>query len=272
MYESYWQLETKPFEDTSDTHFYYPGEAHQGALLKLRYAIENRRAAALLTGSAGLGKTLLAQSLLRQLPDEYAPRVHLVYPEMPPGELIAYLADELTGEHSTSTPSTQQSVRRIEQALHENMDEDRHAVVVLDEAHMLRENGTLETARLLLNFQRELQPALTLLLVGQPSLLPTLDRMPTLNGRLSVKCLLRPFTLEETISYVEHRLHAAGAEQPIFDTAGLEAVHYLSQGVPREINRLCDLALLIGYAEEQPTLSAPQIEAVSEELVTVAPE
>jgi hypothetical protein len=35
---------------------------------------------------------------------------------------------------------------------------------------------------------------------------------------------------------------------------------------------LGDLALLIGYAEEQPIISAAQIEAVAEELVAVAPE
>ena len=43
MYESYWQLDRRPFENTSDPQFYYPGESHQGAMLKLRYAIENRK-------------------------------------------------------------------------------------------------------------------------------------------------------------------------------------------------------------------------------------
>ena len=98
------------------------------------------------------------------------------------------------------------SVRRIERALSENEKAGHHAVVTVDEAHLLRDMGTLETMRLLLNFQVESQPALTLLLVGQPSLLANLDRMPGLEERLGVKCLLRPFTEEETISYVTHRL------------------------------------------------------------------
>jgi general secretion pathway protein A len=46
----------------------------------------------------------------------------------------------------------------------------------------------------------------------------------------------------------------------------------LTGGNPRRVNRLCDLALLIGYAEEQVRINAPQIEAVCTELVTVAPE
>jgi len=271
MYESYWQLETKPFEDTSDARFYYPSEVHQGALLKLRYAIENRRGAALLTGATGLGKTLLVQALAAQLPSEFSPLVHLVFPDMPSDQLLAYLAGSLTGEATATMPSVQQSVRRLERALEENAEMGGHAVVVIDEAHLLRDT-TLETVRLLLNFHKDLAPSMTLLLVGQPSLLPTLDRMLDLNGRMSVKCLLRPFTTEETMGYVSHRVSAAGADKPIFDSKALEAIHYYSQGVCRTINRICDLALLIGFAEEQSEIKAEQIEAVSEELITVTPE
>ena len=58
MYETYWRLTQKPFENAADPRFYYPAESHQAALLKLRYAIENRRGAALLAGPSGSGKTL----------------------------------------------------------------------------------------------------------------------------------------------------------------------------------------------------------------------
>jgi general secretion pathway protein A len=273
MYESYWQLREKPFENTSDPRFYYPSEVHQGALLKLRYVIENRRGGALLAGGAGLGKTLLVQSLIRQLPDTFAPVVHVVFPQMPQDQLLAYLADELTGgQPASSSPSVERSVRWIEHALEDNTKAGRHAVVVVDEAHLLHDTGALESMRLLLNFELASRPGLTLLLVGHPSLLPVLDRMPGLEERLGVKCLLRPFQMEETISYVSHRLTAAGAQRTIFDPQALEAVHHLSQGVPRRINRLCDLAMLISYAEEQQTILAVHVEAVSEELVAVRPE
>ncbi len=29
MYESYWQLRQKPFENCADPRFYYPGQPHQ---------------------------------------------------------------------------------------------------------------------------------------------------------------------------------------------------------------------------------------------------
>lgn len=274
MYESYWQLTRKPFENAFDARSYYPSEVHQGALLKLRYGIENRRGAVLLSGAAGLGKTLLVESLRRQAPDAIAPFVHLVFPQMPADQLLAYIAGELAAAAGTTaaTDSLQQSVRTIKQILADNTRAGHHAVVVVDEAHLLSGRDGFETLRLLLNFETEGQPGLTLLIAGQTGILPTLDRMPGLEQRLGVKCLLRPFNLEETISYISHRLTAAEAKRQIFDSAAMETVFHLTHGVPREINRLCDLALLIAYAEEQPSITASQVEAVSAELVTVAPE
>src|SRR5688572_21938849 len=128
MYESYWQLETKPFEHLSDARFYYPGEAHQGALLKLRYAVESQRGAALLTGAAGVGKTLLVQALARQLGERYAPFVRLVFPQMPPDQLLAYLAGRLTGSRAEHAPVAE-SLRLIEDALNENVKAGRRAVL-----------------------------------------------------------------------------------------------------------------------------------------------
>jgi type II secretory pathway predicted ATPase ExeA len=274
MYESYWQLGRKPFENSFDARSYYPSEVHQGALLKLRYGIENRRGAVLLSGAAGLGKTLLVESLRRQAPESISPFVHLVFPQMPADQLLAYIASELAAAANTAvtTDSLQQSVRAIEQILAANAQQGRHAIVVVDEAHLLSGREGFETLRLLLNFETDGQPSITLLICGQTAILPTLDRMPGLEQRLGVKCLLRPFNLEETVSYISHRLTAAEAKKPIFDSAAMEAVFHLTHGVPREINRLCDLALLIAYAEEQPGISAAQVEAVSAELVTVAPE
>ena len=143
---------------------------------------------------------------------------------------------------------------------------------MIDEAHLLEDCGALETLRLLLNFEVAGQPALTLVLVGQMSLVSAVGRLPSLEERIAVKALVRSFTADETADYVRHRLNAAGATREIFTPDALEALHYLGHGVARQINRLGDLALLVGYADELPRLTAQQIEAVSEELVTIAAE
>lgn len=288
MYEAYWQLARKPFEPTSEQNDYYPSETHQGAMLKLRYAVENRRGAALLVGPGGTGKTMLVSTLGRSLPPSFSPFVHMVFPQLSPAELVRYLADELAAPSNLAGAAKIQptsaitnttlpgetgldfTIRRIQNFLAENTRQGRHAVIAVDEAQLLASCDTLETIRLLLNFESAGKPGLTLLLIGQGSLLPTLSRMPGLDERFGVKTLLRPLTQDETASYIMHRLRAAGATRTIFDPLALETIHTLTHGIPRQINRLCDLALLIGFAEELPTISGAHVEAVCEELVAVA--
>lgn len=273
MYESFWQLEAKPFETGCDPKYFFSAEAHQAALLKLRYTAENRRGGAVLAGAPGVGKSLLVQLLRHSLDENVGPIVQLLFPRMATGELLAYLADELCESPlARGTPGVQESVRRIQGFLAKNAERGRHALVFVEEAHSIEDADTLEALRMLLNFEFDGRPALTFVLVGQPGLLTTMQRMPHLEERLDVKCLLRPFVRSETAAYVEHRLRTAGAAKRLFSDEALDALHEISGGIPRRINRLCDLALLIGYAEELDVLAPSHLHSVQRELVPVGVE
>jgi type II secretory pathway predicted ATPase ExeA len=271
MYLNYWQLATKPFEPFAVGEMFFPCESHEAALLKLRYAVENRRGAVLLAGPAGLGKTMLVRRFCVELDATYSPQAHLVFPQMSSRDLLAYLAEQL-GAPAAQPPrfTVDESVRRLETLLRQNAEHGHHAVVVIDEAHLLEDCGALETLRLLLNFEFEGRPALTLVLVGQMSLVSAVGRLASLDERLAVKSLLRSFTPDETGDYVRHRLRVAGATRDIFTADAIEALHYLGHGTARQINRLADLGLLVGYADSLPRLTAQEIEAVSEELVAIS--
>ncbi len=270
MYEQYWGLDRKPFEPGWDEIFYYPGESHQGTLLKLRYALESRHEAALLCGPSGSGKTLLVRNLLHQLPDWLTPRVHVVFPTMDRRELLAFLAHELTGtEDYADIRSVDHNLNRIHIALSTQADRGRHAVVVVDEAHTIVDHETLESMRMLLNLQHQERPVLSLVLAGQPTLLKPLTRNPSFDQRLCVKALLQPWDEEGTISYINHRLSAAGASRTIFSEGALEQVHSRAQGIARSINRLCDLVLLVGYAEGLEKIERDHVDSVFNELIAL---
>ena len=104
--------------------------------------------------------------------------------------------------------------------------------------------------RLLLNFASQGPPDVSLLLVGGPEVLLRLP--PGLLDRLTARCLLGPLEEAETSTYVLGRLAAAGAAVPLFGGDELAALHRAADGLPRRLNRLADLALLIAYAEGLP--------------------
>ncbi len=273
MYEAHWHLTTKPFEPSGDTPWYYPSEPHQAALLKLRYAVESRRSAALLTGGTGLGKSMLIGALRKQLAERCGPFAHVVLPQVSTRELLAYIANELGAPLiDSATLSAEESLRRVQLVLAEAAQSGKHPVLAIDEAHLFVDPAATEVLRLLLNLSDEGPANLTILLIGQTSLLTVLDRQPALEERLSVKVLLRPLTLDESSSYIMHRLGAAGARREIFTTDALNRIHELAGGNPRRINRLCDLVLLMGFAEQRERIRAEQVEQVSNELVTVTPD
>jgi general secretion pathway protein A len=271
MYLDYWQLTNRPFEPSANRATFFSCETQEAALLKLRYAVENRRGAVLLAGPAGVGKTMLLQLFCGELADSFRPRVHLVFPQMSSRDLLVYLAEQLGAPPADPPRHTiEESIRRLESVLRQNAEKGRHAVVVVDEAHLLEDCGALETLRLLLNFESAGQPALTLILVGQMNLVSAVGRSTSLEERIAVKALVRSFTPEETTAYVQHRLNMAGAAREIFTPDAIEALHYLGHGTARQINRLGDLALLVGFADRLAQLTAREIEAVSDELITIA--
>ena len=274
MYERHWNLSGRPFENWCDSRFFFPSDVHQTAMLKLRYGIENRRAALALCGDSGMGKTMLVETLASDLPEEITPITRVVFPRLSGDQLMGYVADEMTGEESDGRESAVQSLRRIEHFLKENTEAGKHGLLIVDEAHLLTIPEQLETLRLLLNIrtaQTQAEAAWTMLLVGDTRLLGLIERNHALDQRLSVKSMLGRFSVDQTIEYVSHRLRTVGGNlETMFTVPALEALHMRAAGMPRRINRLGDLALMVGYAEDLSIIDSAQIEAVHQELVAVA--
>ncbi len=270
MYEQHWQLTGRPFENRHDEDFYYPAETHQAAVLKLHYSIENRRSAAMLCGPSGIGKASVVDAICRQLSDEFRPVFRVVFPAMDGEQLVRYIVDQVDPATDTRVRETSADLGRFESFLVNNLEAGKHAVIVVDEAHLLEQHGLLEPLRLMLNIAADQSPseaAWTLVLVGQPMLLSHVERYPALDERMSVKCMLNRLLPEETNAYIQHRLRICGADaEQLFEYAALERIHTLTEGIPRRINRLCDLALMVGFAEDRQIISADVVNNVHGDL------
>jgi general secretion pathway protein A len=268
MYETYWRLRRPPFDNSLDPEFYFPARSHHGALLKLRYLIENRKSCGLLVGEHGLGKTYLTH-VLEHLLRESRPRfLRVVFPLLSPAELLRYVGLQ-TGVTSPGEPATAEVVlTRLENWLRSRKPADPPPVLVVDDAHLL-EPAHLQTLQFLLNLNAE-AAGFTLILVGRPDLLPRVRRVAALADRVTVQTVLNALTPEEAAAYVTHRLEAAGLTDSVLQPAAVHAAWELSHGFPRSLNQVCDLSLLVGYAEGLRSLSAVEIQAAAEELTSVS--
>lgn len=272
MYEQHWNLNCNPFADSFDPEFFYPSHTHQAGLLKLRYLVENRKGAGVLVGDSGCGKTCLVSQLGQTLSDEYAPVVHLVFPQLSPTELLAYLAVKLGADPAlveSRETGLDAILREIETRLTAFAKEGRHPIILIDEAHAIEDMKVFLALQHLLNYRRPPETDFSLILVGESQLLPRIGRVPGLEERVTVKSLLRSLTREETAQYTTHRLKAAGLTQEVFDEPAFDELFQLSGGVPRRINRICDLALLVGFADRLTAISASHVATVAEELTSV---
>ena len=261
MYQAHFGLKTNPFRSSPSPEFIYESKEHREALAHFRYALENREAFLLLTGEVGTGKTTAVQAVRRLLPAG-TPVAVVTHSTLEPRELIEEIAlrfglEPVPGE---SKPALMQ---RLEKFLEDRRRGGGHALVILDEAHLLSPE-LLEEVRLLSNLESESGgKLLQICLVGQPELLTHLEQpgLRQLRQRISVRYTLNPLPREETAAYIYHRLMAAGCDHPalVFPPEATDAVYALTQGIPREINVLASQALLNAYLEEAKAVSRSHV-------------
>jgi general secretion pathway protein A len=86
-----------------------------------------------------------------------------------------------------------------------------------------------------------------------------------LRNLVDLRIDLVAWSAEDTIGFVQMALVEAGRMEPLFEEDALTTLHQLTQGVPREVVRLADFALLAGAAGGMPAIDAITIEAAYEE-------
>jgi type II secretory pathway predicted ATPase ExeA len=267
MYESYWNLKEKPFENTPDPKFLYHSQQHNEALARMLYTVRERKGAALFTGEYGSGKTLLSRVLWHELQQENKYQaVFILNPRLSGLEFIQEIVHQLNG--TEPTPVKIELFHSLHKILYTNFEIGRHSVIVVDEAQAIVDRDIFEELRLLLNFQLDNVFLLTIILLGQPELKDIIVNLPQLSQRMAVRFHLKALGELETKEYILHRLSVAGAKKAIFDEEALREIYRSSEGIPRRINTICDLALLTGFGNSLNIIDRETILRVNEDLKT----
>jgi general secretion pathway protein A len=268
LYLQFFGLNEAPFSITPDPAFVYLSAAHREALAHLLYGVGQGGAGGFvqLTGEVGTGKTTICRCLLEQVPGDT--RVALVLNSLvTPRELLATICEELGLDTRGLTESNKLMVDALNAYLLEQHALGRRVVVVIDEAQNLSPEA-LEQVRLLTNLETTKDKLLQMVLLGQPELRQLLQRqdLRQLSQRITARYHLSPLNQEETLAYVKHRLHVAGAHRNPFRRSAMRTLYQRSGGVPRLINIIADRSLAGAYARESESVTPAFVNSAANEV------
>ncbi|MFH0732140.1 MAG: AAA family ATPase [Candidatus Omnitrophota bacterium] len=265
MYLEHWGIYEKPFENTPDPRFVYYSPIHEEAYARLRYVIDQKKGAGMLTGEYGAGKTLLSRVLVKELLDGKNCDIALVVnPMLPNIDLLREILFQLKAEKIPG--SKLELLHALNDLLYQNYEHQKATVIIIDEAQAIDSIDVFEELRLLLNFQLNDSFLLTLILIGQPELQVKIDNMPQLKQRLAMTYHLNGLDDAGVGEYIRYRLKVVGATRNIFLDEAIDKINAYAQGIPRKINNACEVALLQGMFEKKAEIDEALIDKVIKDL------
>ena len=265
MYESFYGLDSKPFQLTPDPAFFFASKWHKRAMSYLQYGLSQAEGFIVITGDIGTGKTTIANSLLADIEDDIV-AAQIVTPKLTPDELVKMVAAKFGINVAGSTKAD--ILKDLETFLFDLSRQGQRALLLVDEAQNLPLE-TIEELRMLSNFQQSGKPLLQSFLLGQEELQPILraPNMEQFRQRIVASCHLAPLMEEETKRYIEYRMeHAGWSGNALFSDEAFSRIHKFTRGVPRKINTLMDRILLFGFLEELEVLDEEAVSTVIDEV------
>jgi len=258
----FWGLERWPFGGTVAAGQFYPTAGHNEALARIEYLVEGRRRLGALLGESGVGKSLVLRVAAEQLARKGCAVVVVDTLGATTREVLWHVACGLR-----TAPRADADVswlwRQIVDRVAENRMQQMATVVLVDDAGQAGPDLMTQFARLA---RLDTTPAArwTIVLAAEPE--QAVRWSETLRNAVDLRIELSAWTAEDTVGYVQTALVEAGRLEPVFEEDALRVLDELSGGVPRQVERLADYALLAGAAARVDTISSAMIEAAYDEI------
>lgn len=265
MYLAHWGLREPPFRNVVDPRYFFESPTHEEALARLQFLIDGSHRAGLLLGAAGSGKSLLLEVLASAARRMREPVARLSLLGIDKEELLWRLAASW-GLDPRPRTSASELWRLLLDRLAAQRIEERHALVLLDDADEATADVLTQVLRVA---QTDVAgaPAVTLILAARSE---NIGRLGTRLLELAdLRIDLAPWNADDTRGYLEHALRRAGRIEPVFTPEASDLLARLSQGVPRNVVQLADLALVAASGQNLPAVDEHTLEGVYAELGVV---
>lgn len=260
-----------PFSINPDPSLLYLTPGLEAALHKTRYVIENRQGLTAILGDVGLGKSTVLRYLYQSYEARADCRTAFLHTPSYKSE-FAFLKAICSDFGLPVRPSQQRQESELNGFLIEQLTEGRLVVLFVDEAQKLP-GSQLELVRTLLNFEDGRVKLIQIVLAAQLEIRQKLadPSKKAIRSRIFAPSLLEALTLSETAAMIAFRCQRAGVPQP-FEPEAVEAVYRVTGGVPREVLKVCSIALEMARAQGTARIDADLVEALYPEAVYVSAE
>ena len=265
MYLSFYGLQKKPFQVSSDPSFLWLGEKHNEALATLKYGNFGNQGFILLTGDVGTGKTTLINALINSLSDEVIV-ARVPDPGMEIIDFMNYISHAFGMKKEFVCKNS--FLIHFDHFLNSAHATGKKVLLIIDEAQRLS-SALLEEIRQLSNIEKQETKLLSIFFVGQSEFRDVLleHKNRALRQRISLNYVIEPLDMQETGEFIRHRLNVAGAEEEIFSPDAIRDVYEFSGGFPRRVNIICDHALLLGFGEGAKTITGEIVKECAKDLL-----
>lgn len=269
MYLEFYGLKEKPFNILPDPDFFYLSQWHQQAITHIEYALMNGDSLILLTGDAGTGKTsIIYKMVLERREDTH---IGVIFNSAVGGDhIVEMILTELEAE-LPENPTPAACLDALQQFLLDIYTRgEKKVLLILDEAQNLSDDA-LEQVRMISNLQAGKDNLISILMVGQSGFRARLRkaRYSQIVQRIVVSAHLSKLRDQEVVEYIQYRLKQGGACDPgtVFTEEALLKVSEYSYGIPRNINVLCEGALIYGFADDIKPVTPEVVESYARERI-----
>lgn len=238
--QDFYGLKNMPFGKDVDVEKIFSTEqiGNTSAMLKLGIADED---IILLTGPVGSGKSVTLRTFTASLDQNRYIPIYLQGNNMNQVELYKFILQEMKIE----APRSRIKVKTL--YFKTIAETTKKPVVIIDDAQDMAEEALL-SIKAMVNFNQDSVSRICFILVGQPELRETISfcQFESLKQRIKLNVHLKGMGLEETCGYIDHSLKMAGRDISIFSDSAKSEIFNRSEGISRQVNKLCYQAILGG--------------------------
>jgi type II secretory pathway predicted ATPase ExeA len=263
-YNNFFGLNDKPFRQSPDTDYFFGSTVHKELMQHLYYCLESDDAFVEITGEPGIGKSITVRTFLNQIAGDKIKLSLIINPKITPQDLLVHIALDCDMDESIFEQYTGEKLFRLFYEHLKNLNNNNIVpIVVIDDAHSLS-NDALEQLSLISNFETEKKHLIKVILIGQPILRQRLQTpvLQKIDNRISIRYHLAPLTKYDVASYIYHRLGIAsesGSAPSLFSEQTVNQIYKYSQGVPRQINILCERTLMAAFTENTREIGSDHV-------------